>query len=143
MHTFGIITVFFVFTLVGVEFSVSAFFNPAAWQLDSDTQRALLGRLALVLGKVMPVWYPACGLVLVLQTWFHWHTPGIDALLAADVIWLFTSVLTIFFLVPLNNRVAKGAPDWQKAHRAWDKRHRIRIVALALAAVLLADVLLG
>jgi uncharacterized membrane protein len=126
MHTFDIVTIFFVFTLVGVEFSVSAFINPAAWQLAPEAQKALLGRLARVLGKVMPVWYPACALLLILQTWLHWHTPGIDTLIAADAIWLLTSVLTIIFLVPLNNRVAESTTDWQQAHQVWDKRHRTR-----------------
>ena len=142
MHTFDMVTVFSVFTLVGVEFSVSAFINPAAWRLGPEAQRALLGRLAFVLGKVMPVWYPTCAVTLILQTWLHWHTPRIDVLLAADAIWLITSILTIFFLVPLNNCVAEGAPDWQQAHRLWDKRHRIRIAALTGAALLLADILI-
>ena len=34
MHLFNTATVFFVVTLVGVEFSVSAFVNPAAWQVE-------------------------------------------------------------------------------------------------------------
>jgi len=143
MHTFNIATIFFIFTLVGVEFSVSAFINPAAWRLDPIAQKALLGRLASVLGKVMPIWYPACASLLIFQTWIRWHMHGIDALLAADAIWLLTSVLTLFFLVPLNNHVAEGALNWQQAHRTWDRRHRVRIAALAVAAVLLAEALVG
>lgn len=141
MHLFNMATVFFVVTLVGVEFSVSAFVNPAAWRLDPEAQLKMLGRFAFVLGRVMPVWYPACTVMLGIQTWLHWHGPGLGLLLAADAIWVLTSVVSIFFLVPLNSRVAEGVADWQRIHRIWDKVHRVRIAAVAMAAILLIDVL--
>lgn len=34
MYLFNMATLFIIVTLVGVEFSVSAFVNPAAWRLD-------------------------------------------------------------------------------------------------------------
>jgi len=43
---------------------------------------------------------------------------------------------SILFLAPLNTRVAEGDADWQRIHRIWDKRHRVRTAALAVAAVL-------
>ena len=141
MHLFNMATIFFVLSLVGVEFSVSAFINPAAWRLDPDPQLKLLSRLASVLGKVMPVWYPVCTLLLGLQTWLRWRMSGLGVLLAADALWVLTSAASIVFLVPLNTRVAERAPDWQQNHRLWDRRHRVRIVALAIAAILLTDVL--
>jgi uncharacterized membrane protein len=141
MHLFNMATVFFVLTLVGVEFSVSAFVNPAAWLLDPEAQLTMVGRFAFVLGRVMPVWYPACTLMLVIQTWLRWHAPGLGLLLTADAIWVLTSVASIFVLVPLNSRIAEGVADWQRIHRIWDKRHRVRIAALAIAALLLTDVL--
>ena len=67
---------FIVLTLFGVEFSVSAFVNPAAWQLKAESQSKILGRLALVLGKVMPVWYPISALLTGVQTWLRWNTRG-------------------------------------------------------------------
>jgi uncharacterized membrane protein len=141
MHLFNMATIFLVLTLVGVEFSVSAFVNPAAWRLEPETQLKMLGRFASVLGRVMPVWYPACTLMLGIETWLHWHAPGLAVLLTADAIWVLTSVVSIFVLVPLNSRVADGVAGWQRIHRIWDKRHRVRIAALAIEAVLLADVL--
>jgi hypothetical protein len=141
MHLFNMATVFFVVALVGVEFSVSAFVNPAAWRLEPEAQLKMLGRFAFVLGRVMPVWYPACTFMLGIQTWLRWREPGLGLLLTADAIWVFISVVSIFLLVPLNNRVAEGVADWQRIHRLWDKRHRMRIAALAIAAVLLTDVL--
>jgi uncharacterized membrane protein len=140
MPLFNIATLFVIFTLVGAEFSVSAFVNPAAWRLEPESQLKMLSRFALVLGKVMPVWYLLSTLVLGIQTWLHWHTPERAILLTADAIWVLTSVASIFVLVPLNSRVAEGAADWQQIHRIWDRRHRVRIVALATAAVLLTYV---
>ena len=64
MHLFNMATLFIIVTLVGVEFSVSAFVNPAAWRLDPESQLKMLGRFALVLGRVMPVWYPVCTVLL-------------------------------------------------------------------------------
>ena len=141
MHWFNLATIFLVVTLLGVEFSVSAFVNPAAWRLEPEPQLQMLSRCALVAGRVMPVWYPVCAVMLGLQTWLRWETSGRGLLLAADAIWVLISLVSIFFLVPLNNRVVKGVPDWQRVHRIWDKVHRVRIAAVALAAILLLNVL--
>ena len=73
------------FVLVGVEFSVSAFVNPAASRLEPELHLKMLSRSALVLGKVMPVWYSLCTLFLGIQTWLCWHTPGRATLLTADL----------------------------------------------------------
>jgi uncharacterized membrane protein len=140
MHIFNVATLFVVLTLVGVEFSVSAFVNPAAWRLEPESQLKMLSRFALVLGKVMPVWYPVSTLLFGIQIWLCWHMPGRAILLTAAAIWVLTSVASIFFLVPLNSRIAEGAADWQRIHRIWDRRHRVRIAALAIAAVLLTYV---
>jgi len=140
MHLFNVATRFIVLTLVGVEFSVSAFVNPAALRLEPEAQLRMLSRFALVLGKVMPVWYPVCTLLLGTETWLYWHTFGRGVLLTADAIWLLASVALILFLVPLNTRIAEGAADWQGIHRIWERRHRVRIVALSIAAVLLTYV---
>ena len=141
MHILNIATIFLVLSLVGAEFSVSAFVHPAAWRLDPEPQLKMLGRFASVLGKVMPVWYVVSTLLLGAQTWLHWQTSGLEILLTADAVWLLALLASLFFLVPLNNRVAEGAADWQRIHRVWDKRHRIRIAALAIAAILLTNVM--
>ena len=140
MHLVATATVFVVLSLVGVEFSVAAFVDPAAGRLDPEAQLRLLSRLASVLGRVMPVWYPVSALLLGLQTWLGWHEAGRGLLLIADAIWLLASVGSIVFLVPLNTRIAQGDADWQGIHRLWDTRHRVRTAALALAALLLTYV---
>ncbi|MDQ2842683.1 MAG: DUF1772 domain-containing protein [Acidobacteriota bacterium] len=114
--------------------------NPAASRLEPEAQLKMLSRFALVLGKVMPVWYPVCTLLFGIETWLYWHTSGRGVLLTADAIWLLASVASILYLVPLNTRIAEGAADWQRIHRIWDRRHRVRIVALSIAAVLLTYV---
>ncbi len=141
MHLFTVVTLLAAVSLVGVEFSVSAFINPAAWRLEPESQLKMLSRLAVVLGRVMPVWYPVSTVLLCVETWLCWQMPGRAILLTASAIWVVTAVASIFFLVPLNNRVAEGAADWQRVQRTWDRRHRVRIAALATAAVLLTYVL--
>ncbi len=136
MHVFTLATIVLVVSLVGVEFSVSAFLHPAASRLAPEPRLQLLSRLALVLGKVMPVWYPLSTLLLAIETWLFWHTPDRTVLLAALALWALVSLASLVFLVPLNTRVANGASDWQQAHEVWDSRHRVRVAALALAAVL-------
>lgn len=141
MHLFNMATVFLIVTLLGVEFSVSAFINPAAWRLEPEAQLIFLGGSAFVAGRVMPVWYSACALMLGLQTWLRWYASGRGLLLAADAIWVLIFVVSIFFLVPRYNRVLEGVADWQRIHRIWDRVHRLRIVAVTIAAVLLTYVL--
>ena len=89
----------------------------------------------------MPVWYLVGTLMLAIETWSHWHAPRLGLLLATDTIWVLTVLGSIIFEVPLNNRVAEGIADWQRIHRVWDNRNRVRIAALVIAAVLLVDVL--
>ena len=141
MHILNVATVLVVISLVSVELSVAVFIDPAAWRLDSGPQLDLLSRLASVLGKVMPVWYPVSGLLLGIETWLNWNNAGRGILLTAAVIWLFASVGSIIFLVPLNTRVANGDADWQRLHRRWDKRHRVRTAALAVGAILFTYVM--
>ncbi len=137
MHFFNVATIFTVLCLIGVEFSVAAFVDPAAWRLDPEPQLTMLRRFAFVPGKVMPVWYPLCALLLAIQTWLHCKTFARGVLLTSDAIWLLGSVGSIVFLVPLNTRIAEGDAHWQQIHRIWDKRHRVRTAALAVAAILL------
>ena len=137
MHSFNVATLFVILVMVGVEFSVSAFADPSAWRLDPEPQSRFLSLYAAVLGKVMPFWY-AGGLVLLgVETWLYRHTSVFTLLLAASTIWFLTTLATMLFLVPLNNRVIEGGADSKDAHRSWDRRHRVRIVALAAASLLL------
>lgn len=140
MHWFNTAIVFLLLTLLGVEFSVSAFVNPVVWRLEPESQLKTLSRFAVLGGKVMPVWYLSSTLLLFIQTWLCWHTPARSILLTVDAIMVLIAVASIFVLVPLNTRVAQAASDWQRIHRVWDRIHRLRIAALATAAFLLTYV---
>lgn len=143
MHPFLVMTLFIVTTLVGVEFSVSAFVHPAAARLAPEARLRLLSRLAVVLGRVMPVWYPAASVLLCVAAWLGWHTPERPLLLAAAAIWVLASLASVVFLVPLNTRIAAGDADWLRLHQSWDRRHRVRIAALAAGALVFANAVVG
>lgn len=138
MHLLNVAVAFLVLLMVGSELSVSAFTDPSAWRLDPVPQSVMLSHYAAVLGKVMPFWYGLDLLMLGTETWLHRHTPDFMILLIATSIWFLATLGSIIFLVPLNNRVIAASPGWQAAHRSWDGRHRVRIVALAISAFLLS-----
>ena len=138
MHLFNVVTIFVIFVLLGVEFCVSAFINPAMRQLDVEPQAKALSIFARLLGGVMPFWYGACLLLLAVQAWLHRGTVAYPLLLTAGVLWLGVIVFTVVVLVPINNRIAaRSAADWQQQHRRWNYLHRLRVLLLAVAAFFL------
>ena len=140
MHLLNVAVAFSVLLMVGSEFSVSAFTDPSAWRLDPIPQSVMLSHYAAVLGKVMPFWYGVNFLLLGAETWLYRHTPDFALLLLATAIWFLATLGSILFLVPLNNWVVAASPGWQAAHRSWDRRHRVRVVGLAVSAFLLSYV---
>ena len=124
--------------LTGTEFAVSAFVNPILWQLEAPTQARVIQRFARNLGGVMPFWYVLSLLLLVVSSILERGEPSSALLFAGTGIWFAVIVLTLLFLVPINNRLARMEPEeWttetRQEHRRWDTRHRFRIVALAAA----------
>ena len=89
----------------------------------------------------MPFWY-GLGLVLLLaETVVFRREPELPLLLAAAGIWIVVIVLTLLFLVPINNRMIRlsadaPARDTLREHSRWDSMHRARVAALAAAMVL-------
>lgn len=133
--------------LVGTEFAVSAFVNPVLWQLDERGQSQAIGMFARKLGRAMPFWYGICFLLLVGEAVARHHQHGVWLLGVAIAIWAAVIVLTLMFLVPVNNRLAQlngeALPaESRRSHRQWDARHRIRVAALLLAMVCLLVALL-
>jgi uncharacterized membrane protein len=126
--------------LVGTEFAVSVFINPVLWRMESSAQAAAIRMFATRLGKSMPFWYGASLLLLLAETFLRHHERGSSLLIAASAIWTAVILLTIAFLVPINNRMMQldtGAfPEQAKrAHHRWDTLHRIRVLALTTAMV--------
>jgi uncharacterized membrane protein len=126
--------------LIGTEFAVSVFINPILSKLDEAAQAAATSLFAIRLGKSMPFWYAASLLLLIAESILRRHESGVTLLIVASAIWAVVIVLTIIFLVPINNRMmqlnAGTFPEQAKrAHDRWDMLHRIRVGALTTAMV--------
>ena len=148
MHLLDTITITFAGLMVGNELALSAFVNPAVWQLESGPQAQGLSILARSLGRVMPVWYGLCLALLALESFLHRHQAALVPLFTATLIWAGVIVFTIGMLVPINNRIASLktaalAPGWKQDHKKWDSLHRIRILLLAVAVLALIYSLVG
>ena len=148
MHFLNIITIASAGLMVGTELSVSAFVNPALQRLESGPQARALSVLARSLGRAMPVWYGLCLALLALESFLHFHQTALAPLLVAAALWLGAIALSISALVPINNRIASlntaaPAPGWERDHRKWDALHRVRILLLMLALLIVVNALLA
>lgn len=148
MHLLNATTILIAGLMVGNEFAMSTFVNPALWRLDSGPQAEGLSLLARWLGRVMPVWYGLCFALLALESFLHRHQPAFLPLFIATLIWASVIIFSIAMLVPINNRLASlrtgsAGSDWKRDHRKWDSLHRVRILLLALALFLLSYALAG
>ncbi|HUH64195.1 MAG TPA: DUF1772 domain-containing protein [Terracidiphilus sp.] len=128
--------------LIGTEFAVSAFVNPILYQLDDRARTDAIRRFAKKLGAVMPFWYIASLVLLLIEIVARWNEPGRAWILAANAIWAAVIVLTLLYLVPINNRIAGSeaglsAEMFRHQHHKWDVRHRWRVAALGVAMVCL------
>jgi hypothetical protein len=87
----------------------------------------------------MPVWYVVSFVLFLIEMFVRRDGPGIPLLISASAIWAAVIVLTLIFLVPINNRMATPAdslPDEaRRSHKKWDSLHRLRIAALAVSMI--------
>jgi uncharacterized membrane protein len=124
--------------LIGTELAVAVFINPILWKLENPLQLTATRLFARRLGTAMPFWYVASLLLLIAETIVRRHQSGAPLLALASVIWAAVIVLTILFLVPINNRLAQlgstsVAEVARQQHRKWDRMHRYRVAALGAA----------
>lgn len=148
MHLLDTMTIAFAGLMVGNELAVSGFVNPAVRQLESGPQVQGLSLLARSLGRVMPVWYGLCLALVALESFLHRHQAAVIPLLTATVIWAGVIVFTISILVPINNRISSlnmvaPTPGWQRDHKKWDSLHRVRILLLSAALLVLTYALVA
>jgi uncharacterized membrane protein len=127
--------------MIGVEFAVSAFIDPVVKKLDERTRLAVIRLFAAKLGFAMPFWYVLGFLLLLAETVLLRHGPQLVFSAAADAIWAAVILLTLLFLVPINNRLIRLSPDAParealQEHGRWDSMHRIRVAALIVAMIL-------
>ena len=123
-----------------MEFAVSAFINPILPKLGAHGELRAIQLFAAKLGRVMPIWYGASLLLLIAEAIFRRGTSAMMLLTVASAMWAAVILLTILFLVPINNRLTRLDPDVPaesalKEHGRWDRMHRWRVVSLAAAMV--------
>ena len=133
-----ILTTLCIGLLIGAEFAVTAFIHPTLHQLDDAAQAAAIRLFARRLGSAMPFWYAGALLLLIGNCVVFRNHAGLTLLIAAAGIWAVVILLTILFLVPINNRIAHtpaGAfsAEARRDHARWDRLHRLRVATLVLS----------
>jgi uncharacterized membrane protein len=129
--------------MVGVEFAVAVFVNPILRRLPvgaSIEARADGGR---VLGRVMPFWYFASLILVAGLAAVSWGSAARAAVaaVAAAALLVVSVVMSIAWLVPINNRsvtwTADDHPsDWREQQQRWDRLHYARVAIIVAAFVL-------
>ena len=136
--------------MIGTELAVWVFVNPILNRLDDPSRTVAIRLFAQKLGAAMPVWYGLNFALLVAAAVLQRRAAGEPLLIAAGAIWAAVIVLTLIFLVPINNEIANlvardgsaMTPDaFRRSHRIWDLRHRWRVGALGAALVCIAAAL--
>ncbi len=135
-----IVTTISIGLLIGTEFAVAVFINPILRKLDPREELQAIRLFGASLGAAMPFWYVGSLLLLIAEAVVGYHQPGENLLIAACVIWVAVIVLTVLFLVPINNRLVRvdlnAPPETALAeHGKWDLLHRWRVVSLTGAMV--------
>ncbi|MGB7266435.1 MAG: DUF1772 domain-containing protein [Terracidiphilus sp.] len=128
--------------MVGTEFTVWAFINPILEKLEAQAREEAIRLFARKLGKVMPFWYAGNFLLLVVDAFLLRSHAAAGLLGTAAGIWAAVIILTLIFLVPINNRLARqdsglSRDEAHRQHQRWDMLHRARVIALSAAFVLL------
>jgi uncharacterized membrane protein len=134
------ITIVCIGLMIGTEFAVSAFINRALRKLDDVVQLNVIQIFAKMLGTVMPFWYALSLVLLMTEAGLRHSETGFGLLLASAGIWSAVIVLTVLFLVPINNRLARMnstvvAAQALQEHARWNSLHRVRVAVLGVAMV--------
>ena len=130
--------------LVGNEFTVGVFINPAFGRLPEVPQALAARETARIYGKVMPFWMALNLILSVLlvilpsnrnssEWWFF---------LSAAILFAFVIVFSIVFPVPINKRIASWdannlPDDWRDLRQRFDLLHAFRVLLLLTALVCL------
>jgi Domain of unknown function (DUF1772) len=123
--------------MVGVEIAVAAFTNPIFDRLPDDAFRLARSDGSRVLGRVMPFWYIATLVVLIIAAVV---SAGAWLATAAAVLMALVVLLTVTMMVPINNRIGhwSQAADVDRGLAGrWDRLHWLRVAILVALFVLL------
>jgi uncharacterized membrane protein len=140
--TLDIVSVLLIGLLIGAELAVAAFVNPVLAQIGGAAEAQATRLFARKLGAFMPFWYGACLLLIGALGVLRRHDAGLDWIFSSAALWVLVIVLTLLFLVPINNRIAamdptSFSPALRRQHTRWDRLHRGRVALLALAMLFL------
>ena len=135
-----VVTTMSVGLLIGAELTVSVFINPILERLDSGLRMRTISLFAKRLGTAMPFWYVLSFVLLLAEAILRRHGVGEHLLIAASTLWLAVIVLTLIFLVPINNRMMRldessSAQASLHEHNTWETLHRGRVAVLAASMV--------
>lgn len=136
-HIVNIVAVVITGPMVGVEIAVAAFTNPIFDRLPDDAYRQARRDGSRVLGRVMPFWYIATLIVLIVAAVV---ASGDWPITTAAVLMVLVVLLTVTMLVPINNRIgawSDAADVSRDLARRWDRLHWLRVVILVVLFILL------
>lgn len=122
--------------LVGVELAVAVFLHPIVNRMHPESAASGRAMSARRLGAVMPWWYAATSLAVVLTAVLAWRSGGPVALWAfcAGTLVLVV-VVSVTVLVPLNSSIARRSDHDADGGtggdiRTWDRWHAVRTCLL-------------
>lgn len=135
-----IVTTVSIGLLIGTEFAVSVFVNPILERLDNGTRMQAIRLFAKRLGTAMPFWYALSALLLIGEAVLRRRSFAEPLLISASVLWIAVIILTLIFLVPINNRMMRldsssAAERSFEEHKRWDLLHRGRVAVLVTAMI--------
>ncbi len=138
MNFLAIATTVCIGLLIGTEFSVAAFVNPILEKLDIVARTEATRLFGRRLERQCRMWYIASIVLLAAEMIVNRHEAGFALLGAATVLWAVAILMSIFLLVPINNRLTRAESQAfteteRGEHRRWDMLHRVRVGMLMLA----------
>jgi uncharacterized membrane protein len=102
--------------------------TPILHRLGRNEELSVIRLFAAKLGKVMPFWYAFSLALLIAEAIFRHRSSGEVLIIVVSAIWAIIILLTILFLVPINNRLARLNPNADadaalNEHGRWDTLH--------------------
>ncbi|MFD7906401.1 anthrone oxygenase family protein [Kitasatospora sp. NPDC059722] len=129
--------------MVGVEFCVAFFVNRIFDALPGDGGQLGRAHGGRMLGAVMPFWYIASLVLVVLWAVAGWHRHGAALVVTAGALLVVSVLMSVLLLVPINNRGKTWTPenrpaDWKEQMKRWERYHYGRVAVIIAAFALLA-----
>lgn len=143
MHSMiGILAIVVAGPMLGSELAVAVFLHPLLDRLPDDSFRAGRSAGARQLGRVMPYWYAATLVLLVVAAVVVPGGPATWLVSFAVALMAVVFVVTIAMMVPVNNRIAaypadQPADELRRQARRWDRLHWVRVGLLGALFALL------